>query len=83
MTEEGDKVQKEATDILRSLDGHARPPVAPALRGRVDLLDPRLCVIAGHLSQGGHVALLEPFLVTRPGQRGGTLEFRLVAMVGG
>jgi len=45
--------------------------------------DPRMLAVAGHLSQGGWCALLEPFLVTRSGQRGGTIEFRLAAMVHG
>jgi len=79
MDEDGE--QADAGDILPLLLGRGEPADRPARMGGVDLHT--ILVIAGHLSQGGAVALLEPFLVTRSGERGGTIEFRLAAMVHG
>ena len=59
---------------------HREPPI-PGV-GREGVPNAALAVLY-HLSQGGAVALLEPFRVTRPGERGGHIEFRLAAMVHG
>jgi len=79
MDEDGE--QADAGDILPLLLGRGEPADRPARMGGVDLHT--ILVIAGHISQGGAVALLEPFRVTRPGERGGHIEFRLAAMIGG
>lgn len=71
--------QEDTRDILPLLLGPGEPSDRATRPGGVDLHT--ILVIARHLSQGGAIALLEPFLVTRPGQRGGTIEFRLAAMV--
>jgi len=44
---------------------------------------PQTMACRAHLAAGGWIALLEPFRVTRPGERGGHIEFRLAAMVHG
>ena len=59
------------------------PGIPVPAGGLVYPCDPRMLAVAGHLSQGGWCALLEPFAVVRPHTRGFQREFRLVAMIGG
>lgn len=75
--------QEETTGLFPHLQGPAGFALEPAGGGRDRVCDLRVLAVAGHLRQGGWVALLEPFAVTRPGERGANREFRLVAMIEG
>jgi hypothetical protein len=79
----GDGEQEDTTGLFPQLDVPAGFALEPARRGGIGICDPRMLAVAGHLAQGGWVALLEPFAVTRPGTRGFEREFRLVAIVQG
>jgi len=67
------------------IPNQGRPAVDPHLDERAGgcCVLPQAMACAAHIKAGGWVALLEPFAVTRPGERGAQREFRLVALIGG
>jgi hypothetical protein len=75
--------EEDTTGLHPQLEGPGGPPLEPAGGARTYPCDPRVLAVAGHLAAGGWIAILEPFLVTRPGTRGFEREFRLLALVEG